>query len=665
MTLKVSNIYLFFLMTLVCVSFNSFAQNDAARYEIDAKRIGVLPTDKDALPRSREFLRLDSTYYVGHMYEGIYKWDRSVDYLGFKNAIPALKKALFYFEKDYGIVLKNIYSTPQYYSQHLNKYIDFLQIANDLRECYSNIEMSDSVMWILNEVDKYHFKKDHINVETLKAWTYHRDRFYNSNKYSFLGNSIAENEKIAFGHCYNALYRIERNKSFNDVWFGPNQAENDRQNVYHYLAMLHCYNKNYDSSTHYYELMRQYGQISWNNYGGMQHEIGNIATAIQYFNQDKYKSYQHFLKEPYYMIPLLYIYNGNIKEAISIAKEAINFSKSSPGFGWYNIALGRGFLYDNQLDSAEYVLHKAENFKELHIGTTLTQGQYVFTIQLLKLQLINKKEAFIKFTNKGWWYSPSALFKLLSLRFEKMLLQYTIVNQLAQNPERERLVYELFCSESTTTFDDAWYLLKDLSKTYFIKKYKEFQQTDKRKNIQRYFKLTEAEFLIEKGKYSPAQNILENLVNNEKLDTTNEKLFLGKLYENLIKCYNRNNDIKSAQFYTNVLLKTYPSLIPNSNIYPEMFLQINNSSNELKSIVNEIKKANIHWVYKKAQYIPNVEINLRKTGEYFEAMISTKSSDGIAIVQSKILFKKTENVSAEIITRIFGKGGGLVFDSAN
>ena len=112
-------------MTLVCVSFNSFAQNDAARYEIDAKRIGVLPTDKDALPRSREFLRLDSTYYIGHMYEGIYKWDRSVDYLGFKNAIPALKKALFYFEKDYGIVLKNIYSTPQYYSQHIDKYIDF------------------------------------------------------------------------------------------------------------------------------------------------------------------------------------------------------------------------------------------------------------------------------------------------------------------------------------------------------------------------------------------------------------------------------------------------------------------------------------------------------------------------------------------------------------
>src|SRR5690349_15711610 len=64
-----------------------------ARYEIDAKRQGVAPTDKDALPRSREFLRLDSTYYVGWMYEGMYKYDRSTDYLGYRNAIVPLQKA--------------------------------------------------------------------------------------------------------------------------------------------------------------------------------------------------------------------------------------------------------------------------------------------------------------------------------------------------------------------------------------------------------------------------------------------------------------------------------------------------------------------------------------------------------------------------------------------
>jgi hypothetical protein len=52
-----------------------------ARYEIDSKRAGVDPSSKDALPRSREFIRLDSTYYVGWLYEGMYKFDRSADYL--------------------------------------------------------------------------------------------------------------------------------------------------------------------------------------------------------------------------------------------------------------------------------------------------------------------------------------------------------------------------------------------------------------------------------------------------------------------------------------------------------------------------------------------------------------------------------------------------------
>ena len=81
--------FIFTFIIYFVVNFNNAAaqKNYAARYEIDAKRLGVLPNDKDALPRSREFLRLDSTYYVGWMYEGIYKFERSSDYLGYKNAI--------------------------------------------------------------------------------------------------------------------------------------------------------------------------------------------------------------------------------------------------------------------------------------------------------------------------------------------------------------------------------------------------------------------------------------------------------------------------------------------------------------------------------------------------------------------------------------------------
>src|SRR3954462_8124606 len=84
----------------ICNLQFAICQDPAKRYEIDAKRLGVSPTDKDALPRSREFIRLDSTYYVGHYYEGMYKYQRAADFLGYKNCIAPLKKALLLFEKD-------------------------------------------------------------------------------------------------------------------------------------------------------------------------------------------------------------------------------------------------------------------------------------------------------------------------------------------------------------------------------------------------------------------------------------------------------------------------------------------------------------------------------------------------------------------------------------
>ncbi|RYZ21816.1 MAG: hypothetical protein EOP49_46835, partial [Sphingobacteriales bacterium] len=43
-------------------------KNQSKRYEVDAKRTGTDVNSNDALPRSREFIRIDSTYYVGWMY---------------------------------------------------------------------------------------------------------------------------------------------------------------------------------------------------------------------------------------------------------------------------------------------------------------------------------------------------------------------------------------------------------------------------------------------------------------------------------------------------------------------------------------------------------------------------------------------------------------------
>ncbi len=651
---------------LLLFSFKpSFSQTgSAARYEIDAKRIGVNPLDKDALPRSREFIRLDSTYYVGYMFEGMYKSDKSSDFTGFKYAIPSLRKAFILLQKDYGTNLKVIFNSPQDYMQSMNRYIDFLQISNTLRECYDNIEMPDSVMWVLNNVSAYNFPKDHLGVNTIKAWTYHRNRFFTSAKFPFLKNTVEENEKEAFNYCYYALNRIQKNRVKNDTWFGPGQAEADKLNVYHYLALLHCYNKNYDSSEYYYQRLAESGTVSWNNYGNMKLEIGELALSHEYLDRDKYKYMQKTLKEPFYYIPMLDVYAGRTKDAMDLCKEAIASSGSTPGFGWYNIALCRSYMYDGQLDSAEYVLQKAASFKEVHIGTTLTQSQYEFTINILKLQLSERKIALVKFENTGWWYSPSSLYNVAALTLQKMMMQYVLINQLSANPERDRTVYDLFCGESTTSFDEDYYLIKDFSPSYFIKKYENYQKTDNRQNLQRYFQLMTHQMQWSNGDQDKAMEGYRQMIKEIRLDTANEKLFLGRLYEGLSKGSDEEKNDKDYNFYSNALYEEYPQLLPFSGIAVKMKLTTSGVNDEnTEKVLKELKQCNISWTDNIDANTAVANITFVKKGDSYEATVNVKSGlNKTTVSNEKMIFKTTEGAGKELALRLFGKSGAMVFE---
>ena len=133
---------------------------------------------------------------------------------------------------------------------------------------------------------------------------------------------------------------------------------------------------------------------------------------------------------------------------------------STPGFRWYNIALARSYLYNGQLDSCEKAIEKAAQFKELHIGTTLGQAQYNFPVNVIKLLLAKNKIERIKFQNKGWWYSFGDLSSIAALTGEAFLLKFALVNEIAENPERQQVVYNLFTSENVIGFDEILNLMK-------------------------------------------------------------------------------------------------------------------------------------------------------------------------------------------------------------
>lgn len=661
--------FIFFFYCSLFVVPCSFAQGFTAktkaqaRYEIDAKRQGVDPTSKDALPRSREFIRLDSTYYVGWMYEGVYKYDRSADYLGYKNAAIPLQKAFDLIETDYAKTFRSLSNNINTLIENFNRYQDLFSIFNALKICYDNIEQPDKSMALIERVQAFNFKNDFgLDLCYQRSWIYHRNRFLTSKEYDFLKNTVAENEKMSFQWCYNGLAYINRYRGDNDAIFGPTQSEERKLTIYWNLALLHCYNKNYDSSEYYYQRLAEGGRISWNNYGGMQTEIGNFATAQEYFSLDKNRGGDKFLREPFYYLPELYIYGGRTKDAINMCNDIIAASGSTPGFGWYNIALARSYMYDGQLDSAEAALNKAANFKELHIGTTLTQSQYDLTINLLRIELFDKKIDQEKFLNKGWWHSATSLYNIASYKAQKMSAEYVTVNQLNYNPERNRLLYDLFCAEATTTFDEAWYLMKDFSPKYFINKYTDYQQTDKRSNIQRYFKLFAAKFKWNNGDEKEALKDFENIDKTSLVDTANEKLFIARLYEGMAKGYDEEGEKNKFTNYSNALFQVYPQLLPYTGIRPSLRLSVSGTDDKItKQIVDEIKDCNINMAPTGPS--PSAIIVFNKKGNSYQAVITVRGTNGLPVVNNQqFIFKNADGAGKEIALRLFGKGGALVYD---
>src|SRR5690606_24270649 len=107
----------------------------------------------------------------------------------------------------------------------------------------------------------------------------HRNRFYTSEKYSFLKNSIEENEALANQYLDSALRKIRIDKKLNDVFFQPGNDEFDKLSVYHYKAMLYSYALQIDSANKYYNLQKNKPYFSHNNYGTFKSISGAFRVA--------------------------------------------------------------------------------------------------------------------------------------------------------------------------------------------------------------------------------------------------------------------------------------------------------------------------------------------------------------------------------------------------
>jgi len=637
-------------------------------FDIDIKRaIGISP--EDMLPRSREFKRIDSTYYVGWMIEGEYKYEHAADYLGYKNAAIPLERALHLIEHDYAKALAT--RTNDIMVLYPIRIIqpDYTRIAYYLMNCYSNTDQVDKVYALLRHTLKWKFQF-HYNMDTYNylAWTVHRNRFYTSAKYSFLKNSIDENEKLANNYLDTCMMLIEKNKAFNAPLeqYLHGYLEGEKMSVYHYKNVLYSYSFNIDSAAYYFELMRKGGRLPHNNYANFLGICGDFKTAEEEYRiaamQD---AGDKRLQEWAYYSSIIDIYKSKPKEGIDLSKNMIKAAGSSPGYGWYNIALARCMLYDGQISESQRYADRAAEFKEVHIGTTLGQTQYDFSIQLLKL--INNEQLWQmeQFEHSNWWYNPNVLLSMAQKLGEKYIQQFLIINQFAENPERDRVIYKLFSTESTVSWDEIWYLVHDFSNQYFIRRFQKEAETDNRPVIRKYFELFATRLKMQQGHYSEAKPMLDKLLKDPNTNADYEKLFTARIYQAEATCAKelKNEPAQNEWLYRLYIL--YPQLVPFTGMPANMKLHI--SGDVDKDVEKRLRDCNINWVTNSGVPAPDAYVIFTRTGTKKDITYYVLDQSGNYIVEKQAFaWQKPDETGTALAYRLFNIGGkGEEEDSTN
>jgi hypothetical protein len=633
------------------------AQQNPMRTEIDEARATLEYFDKQGLEKSREFIKKDSSYYVGHLYEGAYKYYRAADKQGFQQALKPLLRAYRQIERDYRGKLKLRTSDVFRYMDVYRCHFDFGVLNYMIAECYENTEQPGKAVELCQHYKKYNIQKSPFNPYTKLSWIYHRNRIYNKEQYSFLGDSLEANERMAMKFLDSAEVVFYRDVNLNATFFSPMQLGMDLLKIYHYKAMMYSYNMKIDSAEYYYtKLLEGFPEPPYNNYAHLKIVEGDFAAAIDNFTKATFQPREgKQTREQYYMLSMLDVYTGNSAESVKKLKEIIKSQGSSPGFGWHNIALARNYHYLGLTEKSRLTTQKAEGFEEMYIGTTWLPEQYKSAAAVMQYMNKSAEISRVKFENRGWWYNIADLFRLSKLYIERFLMEFNLANVFSQSHEREQVTYRIFSSENLITFDEVWFLIKDFSPDFFTKKFKRLEQTDKRPNLKRYYRYFLAKIQLENENYKSARDSFEIVLSDKNIDKTNEKLLLARTYEALALIAEEDDNEADAWKYKKMLYESYPQLLPFSGLKFKMNLILPAQlTEEQKEIISSLKESNIEWTKQFDSKYPTVTVSFSKKLENLEVNFDVKKSDGTIFQKGSFIMDTAGEAGKLLALGLFG-----------
>ena len=587
-------------MTLFFILFIAF-QSSGQRIEIDRLERDFEGTfrDREAYELSQKFIQIDSTYYTGHYFEGLYRYFRASDELGYQNAISPLRKGIELMEKDFSRQLKrttdirvyiNIYRMQQ-------KYCAMIGL---LEKCYQYTGKPDMAIKVLRRLAKKNLVFTFgVDPYATLSWIYHRNRTYSPEKYPFLKGTIEENVRLAskFADSINIVDR--RNYRYVKQWF-PEFVNNASGNYFHYKDMIYSYLLNVDSAEYCAKNLTQLDYLSKNNYGNLQFIQAKFEKAADFYNQARVQDgyQQKSTKEFDYMESVINIFSNELDQAKGLIDNSLSVLGPTPGFGWNNIAMTRAHYYAGDLEASKKYRDKAANFKELHINSTWGKIQYDRNTLLFQYLYHKQKINDLQFRDKYYWLNPGTLFEMASHYFKQENAHLLLTSELSANPERFLVLYNIFSSENTIFFDEIWEVIKTFNPDYFIELFKEKKDQDLRPGILKYYNYYIARFYLEDGNEEEAIKHFQLVLEDETLEPNYEKLLIARVFEGLSIAFGEMNKEEESDSFLMKFYTTYPQLMPFSPLEMKFELQLPDGqlTEEQQLIVNQLKGSNIEWV---------------------------------------------------------------------
>jgi hypothetical protein len=622
------------------------------RQEIDAKRVDLF--DKKNLELSREFIKLDSNYYVGWMYESAARYFRAQDQFGYQLTINSLEKAMAKFEKDYKSKLSINSTDILAYIDAYPRQFDYTFMAYHLFTSYMAIEQIDKAHALAKKVLKFKMM-NYLYFEPYNhlSWIAHRSRTSTSKEHRFLKDNVLANEYLALSFLDSADASISKNYSANALLFGEKQT-GDKYNYNHfYRSMIYTYLSKTDSAEMFFGKLKNTPHFSHNNYAYLKIVEGDFLGAEKEFLVEKELDdpSEKRTKEFTYMLSLLNIYKGMPRGDVDSLPNYINQRGEIPGFGWDNIALARSCYYAGYHKKSKQYLAKAESFSELHLNTTWSPEQYNYAVSLLKYLNSNRDIDVAKFQNKYWWCNIPTLLELPKLYLKKMSNHYKLTSDFASNKERELAFYQLFNSECVITFDEIWATIEGYNTQFFIKKYKDYANLENRAGVRRYYNYILAKLYFKTEQYDKALTFADLALNDTKLDKTVEILLQSRIHELKALVFEKYDNKSEMVKHRNLLFAEYPSLLMFSKIDKPFKIVKNSNQPKLNRLVDEFLNCGVVEAEANDNSSPVLELSLEKTdkGEILKYKVL---SDGAVLREGGFMAK--ENAGILLAYKVFG-----------